>query len=99
MNKYTDRVPPEYKMAMEAIGMFRLMLGRHRPEALLKAMDNFGGLSDPTLNRDILHSKSFEQQIRMVEAALKFLDVIDAVASEVESAETAKALDVVERDF
>jgi hypothetical protein len=104
MNKYADKVTPEHRMAMEAIGMFRMMLGQHRPqfEALLKAkrdMDSFGGLLDPTLYRDMLHSKSFDQQIRLVTAAIKFLDEIDAVANEVEAAETAKALDVVERDF
>ena len=89
MNKYAGSVTPEHQMAMEAIGMFRLMLGQHRPqfEALLKAkrdMDNFGGLIDPTLYRDMLHSKSLEQQIRLVTAALAFLDVIDSVAHEVE---------------
>lgn len=88
--KYADKVTPEYRMAMEAIGMFRLMLGQHRPqfEALLKArrdMDDFGGLIDPTLYRDVLYSKNLERQIRMVEAVIKFLDVIDAVANEMET--------------
>lgn len=86
--KYADKVSPEHKMAMEAIGMFRLMLSQHRPqfEALLKAkndMDNFGGLLDPTLYRDMIQSKSFEQQIRLVKAALAFLDAVDLVAAEI----------------
>lgn len=75
---------------MEAIGMFRHMLGQHRPafEALLKAerdMHNFGGLIDPTLYRDMLYSKGFKQQLRLVKAAVKFLDEIEAVAAEVET--------------
>lgn len=89
MNKYADKVTPEHQMAMEAIGMFRLMFGQHRPAfaALLKAerdMHNFGGMLDPTLYRDMIYSKSFEQQIRLVKAALKFLDEIEAVAKEVD---------------
>ena len=89
-DKYRDKVTPEYKTAMEAIGMFRHLLGQHRPqfEALIKAerdMHNFGGVMlDPTLYRDMLYSKGFKQQIRLVTAALKFLDEIEAVAAEVE---------------
>lgn len=102
--KYRDKVSPEHKMAMEAIGMFRMILGQHRPqfEALLKSkrdMNNLGGLLDPTLYRDMIYSKSFDQQIRMVTAALKFLDEIDAVAAEIETENTNRALDVTERDF
>jgi len=102
--KYADKVSPEHKMAMEAIGFMRQILSQHRPqfEALLKAnrdMSNFGGMLDPTLYRDMLYSKSFDQQIRLVEAALAFLNSVDAVAQEIGNAETAKALDIVERDF
>lgn len=87
--KYADKVDPQFKMAMEAIGFFRQMLGQHRGEfeKLLKAkndMDNFGGLLDPTLYRDMIYSKQFKQNLRLVRAALTFLDEIDAVAAEVE---------------
>lgn len=88
--KYADKVTLEYRMAMEAIAMFRFMLSPHRQqfEALLKAkrdMDNFGGLIDPTLYRDMLQSKGFAQQIKLVEAALVFLNVVDTVANEIEA--------------
>ena len=86
--KYADKTTLEHKMAMEAIAMFRSLLGQHRPqfEALIEAerdMHNFGGVVfNPTLFRDMLQSKSFALQIRMVKAALVFLDEIDAVAKE-----------------
>jgi len=87
--KYRDRVTPAHQMAMEAIGLFRVMLGQHRPtfEALVKAerdMHDFGGMIDPTLYRDMLYSKSIKQQLRLVKAAIMFLDEIEAVATEVE---------------
>ena len=89
LEKYADKVTPEHQMAIEAIALFRQLLGQHRPqfEALVKAeqdLHSFGGLIDPTLYRDMLYSKSLKLQLRMVKAALIFLDEIDAVAKEVE---------------
>lgn len=86
--KYLDKVSPEHKMAMEAIGVMRQILGQHREqfETLLKAeqdMHSFGGMLDPTLYRDMLYSESFKQQTRLVKAALTFLNEVDAVAKEV----------------
>lgn len=86
--KYADKVSPEHKMAMEAIGIFRQMIGQHREqfEALIKSeryMHDVGGLLDPTLYRDMIYSKSFAQQMRLVKAALAFLDECDAVAAEI----------------
>lgn len=88
--KYRDKVTPEHRMAMEAIGMMRMILARHREqfETLLKAeqdMHNFGGLIDPTLYRDMIYSESFKQQIRLVRAAMAFLKEVDAVAAEIET--------------
>ena len=89
LSKYADRVTPEHRMAMEAIGLFRAMLSQHRPqfEALVKAeedMHSFGGLINPTLYRDMLYSNSLKLQLRLVKAAIVFLDEIDTVAKEVE---------------
>lgn len=89
--KYASKVTPEYRAAFDAVFIARMMLTQHREqyEALLKAkqdMDNFGGLIDPTLYRDMLHSKNFERQLRAVEAAIKFLDVVDGIAAEAEAA-------------
>lgn len=87
--KYRDKVTPEYRMAIEAISFARLTMRLHRDsyETLIKAendMHNYAGLLDPTLYRDMLKSKTFPLQIRMVKAALKFLDEIDAVNAEVD---------------
>ena len=85
--KYRDRVDPAHKAAMEAIGFTRQILGQHREQfdALLKSenyMHNVGGLLDPTLYRDMLYSNSFRLQIRLVKAAVAFLDEVDAVAKQ-----------------
>lgn len=90
--KYRGKVSPEHKMAMEAIGMMRMMLGQHREqfEKLIEAegnMHSFGGMLDPTLYRDMIYSKSFKQQMRLVRAAVTFLKEIDAVAAELEVVE------------
>jgi hypothetical protein len=91
VEKYRDKVSPEHKMAMEAIGIMRSLLSQHREQfdKLLKAesdMHNFGGMLDPTMYRDMLYSKSFGQQLRLVKAAVAFLDEVDAVAKEIEDA-------------
>ena len=88
--KYRDNVDPEHKMAMEAIGVTRMVLSPHRKafERLLQAERNahsIGHITDPTLYRDMIHSESFAQQIALVRAALEFLDKVDAVASELET--------------
>lgn len=86
--KYRDKVSTEHQVAMQAIGLMRHMLGQQREhfESLLKAernMHDVGGLLDPTLYRDMIYSKGFAQQIRLVKAALAFLDELDAVAAEI----------------
>ena len=86
--KYRDKVDPAHQMAMEAIGFMRQILGQHREKfaALLKSeqdMHSFGGMIDPTLYRDMIYSKSFAQQIRLVKAAVAFLNEVDAVAAEI----------------
>lgn len=88
---YRDRVDPEHRLAMEAIGMARMMLDQHREryEVLIKARsdaDAFGHILNPTLYRDMIHSKSFEQQMRLVRAAQAFLRETDAVAKEIGAA-------------
>lgn len=86
--KYRDKVTPEHRMAMEAIGFARQFLGQHREtyDTLLKAeqdMHSFGGMLDPTLYRDMLYSEDFKKQTRMIKATVAFLKEIDAVADEV----------------
>jgi hypothetical protein len=88
-NKYRDKVDPKHRMAMEAIGFMAQLLGPHREqfEILIKAEQDahsFGHILDPTLYRDMIHSKGFEQQIRLCKAALVFLDIIDSVKGELE---------------
>src|SRR5690348_7235789 len=88
---YRNQVDPEHAMAMQAIGLARMALETHRArfETLLKAradMDSVGHILNPTLYRDMIHSRSFAQQIKLVEAALAFLRETDAVAAEVKGA-------------
>ena len=86
--KYRDKVDPDHAIAMQAIGFARMALDQHRAhyERLLASrqyMDSVGGLLDPTLYLDMLRSKSFAQQQRLVEATLAFLKQVDAVAAEI----------------
>ena len=86
--KYRDKVDPEHAIAMQSIGLARMVMTQHRArfEELLKArqnIDSIGIVLDPTLYRDVLDSKSLAQQLRMVRAALAFLDQIDEVAKEI----------------
>lgn len=86
--KYRDQVDPEHRIAMQSIGMSRLMMSQYQAhfERLIKSrqdMDSFGGLIDPTLYQDVLQSKSLEQQLRLVRAALAFLSEVNAVAGEI----------------
>lgn len=84
---YRDKVDPSHKMAMDAVCFMRQLLGPHR-EQLQKLIDSerqmhsVGHILDPTLYRDMIYSKSFEQQMRLARAALAFLDEADAVAAE-----------------
>ena len=83
--KYRTNVSPEHRVSMEAIGFARLLLAQHRAgyDAFIKAeqdMHSFGGMFDPTLYRDMLYSQSFKQQVRLVKAAVAFLNEVDAIA-------------------
>lgn len=89
--KYRNRVDPEHEVAMQALQLAFMMLKEHRDhlrrfEASCRYMDNVGGLLDPTLYRDMLASRSFAQQKRMVDAALVFVGTIDEVMTEAKSA-------------
>lgn len=86
--KYRGRVDPDHELAMQAIGFTNMALRTYRAhyEALLKAqrdLDSMGIVLDPTLYRDVIHSRSLAQQIKLVEAALAFLRAADAVLQEV----------------
>lgn len=78
----TDQI--EHKMALEAIGFAAQVLASHkeRYELLIESernMHSIGHILDPTLYRDMIHSKNFEWQMRLVRAALAFLREFEAV--------------------
>lgn len=88
--KYADKVSPAHKMAMEAIGMLYQVLNQHRKqfEELIESernMHTVGAILDPTLYRDMLYSRSFAQQMRLVRAAVAFLKEVDGVYAEVKT--------------
>lgn len=86
--KYADKVTPEHRMAMEAVGFARQLLSSQR-EYFQKLVDaenrihSVGIVLDPTLYRDVLYSVGLKQQVRMCKAALSFLNEIDAVAADI----------------
>lgn len=82
--KYRDKVSPEHRIAMQAIGLAAHLMDQHRPhyEALIKSeqhMHDVGGLLDPTLYRDMLYSDSFKLQTRLIKAAIVFLKEVQEV--------------------
>lgn len=88
--KYRDKVDLIHKQAVEAIGMayFMLDINRAHFEVFMEAkrrMESIGHITDPTLYRDMLYSKSFERQTKLIEAALAFLRCLDPIVAEVES--------------
>lgn len=90
-----DEVDQGHAMAMQAIGFMGSLLSGHRAsfDALLKAERHFqsaGIVIDPTLYRQMLHSESFKLQIRLVKAAVAFIDEIDAVKAEIEAQSAGK---------
>lgn len=85
--KYADKVDPRHRLAMEGIDWASVLLNLHREQfqAVLESeqhMHSAGGLLDPTLYRDMLYSKSWKQQLRLIRAALAFLNEVSAVAAE-----------------
>jgi hypothetical protein len=87
--KYANNTTPEHVMALESIPFARQLLSPYREtfaELITgeQYMHSIGSFYDLTLYRDMLYSKSFALQLRMVKAALMFLNEIDAVASELD---------------
>lgn len=88
--KYRDRVDLKHKMAMDAIGFSRQLLAPHleQLELLIEAerrSHSIGHILDPTLYRDQINSKSFEQQMRIARAAVAYIKVLNEVAEELET--------------
>lgn len=86
-DKYRDKVDPIHKMAMDAIGMARHILNIYSEQYdILLEVENdahsIGHILNPTLYRDMIHSKSFAQQIKLCRAAQNFLREVNAVAEE-----------------
>ena len=87
-DRYRDKVDPMHKMAMDAIGMARHLLNTYSEQydILLKAENDahsIGHILNPTLYRDMIHSKSFAQQIKLCRAAQAFLREVNAVAEDI----------------
>lgn len=88
-DKYRDKLDPLHKMAMEAIGMASVLLRTYRRqyEALLEAerdAHSIGHITHPEIYRDMIHSKSFAQQIALCKAAQEFVRAVDVVLKDVE---------------
>ena len=87
LDRYKAKTDPEHRLALDAIAFASQLMGnyRERYDGLLKAeqhMHNVGGLINPTMYRDMLYSKNFAAQTKLVKAALVFLDAVDAVKKE-----------------
>jgi hypothetical protein len=75
-----------HKLAMESIGLIRTCLHVQRPvfDAMLDLeRDGLGGIVDRGMRETMLHSKSFNLQLRMVKLCVAFLNDLDGLADEV----------------
>ena len=82
--KYTDKVDPKHKMAMDAIGFAFQMLDTQADhfDQFLEAerrSHTVGHIVDPTLYRDQINSESFALQVRAAEAAQAFIREMRAI--------------------
>jgi hypothetical protein len=87
--KYRDKVSPEHEVAMSSIGAAYHILAMHRAhfKELIEAerrSHSIGHMIDPTLYRDMISSKSFALQLKLINAAVAFLDAADPIVAEVE---------------
>jgi hypothetical protein len=74
-----------HKLAMESVGLVRTCLNVQRPmfEALLRMeRDGMEGVVEQDLQQKLLHSKSFDLQLRMAKACMNFLDELNVLANE-----------------
>lgn len=90
-NKYRDRLSTEHKMAMDTIAFAFQMLAPHMGQYLNviagnNAIESFGPVLSPTLFRDVTGSKSFAMQLKLMEAAVSFINACMDVGEELEKA-------------
>lgn len=85
--KYADRLDPFHVLAMDTVMSSHAMMTMFKAhlQKLVESerhMHSAGHIFDPTFYRDMIHSKKFERQMKVVNAALKFLADVDAVLEE-----------------
>jgi predicted transcriptional regulator len=83
-SKYADKVDLGHKMAMNmVIGAYHSIGIVIEHLRLLDKAENsvhsFMHITDPTMYRDMINSKSFAIQMKIVKAALAFYDTVHAV--------------------
>jgi hypothetical protein len=81
---------PEHKLAMEAVGFAAQLLTPQAEvlAALVRAereMHSHLHITDPTLYREALGSRSLQQQVKQARAALAFILAVQEVKSELEA--------------
>lgn len=82
--KYRDKLDPDHKMAMDmairayaTVKMVEAQLRKvHDAE---RQSHSIGHIVDPTLYRDQINSKSFADQMKIINAALSFIAAMDEV--------------------
>lgn len=96
IEKYADKVTPEYHMAMQGITMCIQILQANKKqyEDLINGkqyMDSVGGLLNPSLYRDMLYDKNFEVQLKLAEAAMKFMRETETIIATLQETTGATA--------
>lgn len=84
-DKYSKLALPEYRMALDSVGMAYHVIAPHR-EFLQTMADAAAGMhsylhiTQPTLYRDAINSPRFSQNIELCNAALAFLKAAETAA-------------------
>lgn len=79
--KYRDKVSPQHRLAMDSVVLaIELMQPHyHHLKSVIDAEQHshaIGAILDPTLYHDMIQSRSFQQQLKVIRAAIRFLDEI-----------------------
>jgi hypothetical protein len=85
--KYADKVDPMHKAAMDlTIGAFHqidIVIDRLRKlDKAERDSHSIMHITDPTMYRDMIYSKSFALQMKIIRAAIDFHDEVSAAQSE-----------------
>lgn len=85
--KYRDKVDPAHQLMMDTVlnAYHTMSIFSDHLDKVLDAerrAHSIGHITDPTMYRDMIHSETWDQQMRVMRAARRFIDDVSAIATE-----------------